>query len=630
MRSKCIRYAIVAISMLVVPPQQNSWAHGDIERVLGLLDEYPDSCRATGTITDFGLPKEIGCTTFDYQRIHDDVCLVKTFVTGERSVVIVKDGMLHAFRLKSPEDGNRPFLHRQGRLPDQSWKSFENSIIGGGLIAKDLVLVDPEYRGRFDAGDLLRQVKSERIRRIDVLEVEEGTRVVVGPDSNGPKVSLLFGRNGNVGEVVQLFDRYESRQQFTWEGNQLRFVREEARNSIHDPWISRKEVSFDTWQPNARVEFTLEEHGIKQRRYYLPIAIVVPLIGLGFMLLVYVVSRGRSSLVRSQNVQSRARRGVTVVELMVVITILTLLTAIGLPAVHAVREASRLTSCKNNSRQIGVSLIAHQTAHGSFPSSGWGYRWYPLSDRSGESQPGGWMYHILPYLEQQSLYSSTPNTDDLRLQKAEVFRDHGRIVVSTFHCPSKFNRDHFRSYARMVFGLVERCARPDYALSGGTSSHSGGWGGPETIEESASADFVWPIEIEMGIARRRYVRKTQEITDGLSNTVLLGEKKVACSEVSQSTGSDGNPDDQPYFAGFGQDNVRWTGHIYRPWDGDFFGLNLENDCTNGSATVFGGPHPGITVFVKCDGSVLVLSNTMERLVLARLGHICDGQSIEIE
>ena len=65
--------------------------------------------------------------------------------------------------------------------------------------------------------------------------------------------------------------------------------------------------------------------------------------------------------------------------------------------------------------------------------------------------------------------------------------------------------------------------------------------------------------------------------------------------------------------------------------GDFVGEKLGTDAVNWEGGgPFGGAHPGITVFVRCDGSVQSISNDIERDTLARLGHISDGQAINVE
>ena len=101
----------------------------------------------------------------------------------------------------------------------------------------------------------------------------------------------------------------------------------------------------------------------------------------------------------------RLERGFTLVELLVVIAIIGVLVALLLPAVQAAREAARRNQCVNHLKQIGVGFLSHESAHGSFPGSGWS-PWVvgdPLLG-AGRNQPGGWMYQILPFIEQQAVY----------------------------------------------------------------------------------------------------------------------------------------------------------------------------------------------------------------------------------
>ena len=102
---------------------------------------------------------------------------------------------------------------------------------------------------------------------------------------------------------------------------------------------------------------------------------------------------------------TRTRGGFTLVELLVVITIIGILIALLLPAVQAAREAARQAQCRNNLKQLALACLNHEQIHRFLPTNGWGTYWEGDPDRGvAKSQPGGWVFNVLPYIEQPTIH----------------------------------------------------------------------------------------------------------------------------------------------------------------------------------------------------------------------------------
>src|SRR5262245_25761230 len=100
-----------------------------------------------------------------------------------------------------------------------------------------------------------------------------------------------------------------------------------------------------------------------------------------------------------------ARLGFTPVEILVVIAIVSILAALLLPAVQSARESARRSQCQNNIKQIALALLTFHDECNEFPYGGWGHTWVGMPGRGGgRKQPGGWIYSILPHVEERSLH----------------------------------------------------------------------------------------------------------------------------------------------------------------------------------------------------------------------------------
>ena len=133
--------------------------------------------------------------------------------------------------------------------------------------------------------------------------------------------------------------------------------------------------------------------------------------------------------------------GFTLVELLVVIAIIGILIALLLPAVQAAREAARRSQCRNNLKQIGLAAQNHVSAFKVFPSAGWGWTWTGDPDAgSAGNQPGGWLYSLLPFMEEQQIHDmgkgmtfSGGGTGG----KYDVLSQMQAQGIATMNCPSR-------------------------------------------------------------------------------------------------------------------------------------------------------------------------------------------------
>jgi prepilin-type N-terminal cleavage/methylation domain-containing protein/prepilin-type processing-associated H-X9-DG protein len=322
-------------------------------------------------------------------------------------------------------------------------------------------------------------------------------------------------------------------------------------------------------------------------------------------------------------------RAFTLVELLVVITIIAVLIALLLPAVQAAREAARKVQCQNNLKQLALAMLGHEEQHHFFPSGGWGHRWTGDPDRgTGKEQPGGWTFAILPYLEQQAVYhlgSDGSSETITATQKSGAFlRDQAPLVM--FICPTRRRAAVYpRPGNRWYYNGddITSAAAIDYAASAGTSNGnplSSCSSGPTTIATARS--FAYPGQTDTGVLFPRSRVTMADISDGASNTYLLGEKYL-CAD-NYYNGLDPH-DDMGMYEGNSPDNTRWC--TYDPPSSTVLAPVAD---TPGAVIwfIFGSAHAGGLQMAFCDGGVRSINYSISPALHALLGDRRDGKAVD--
>ncbi len=319
------------------------------------------------------------------------------------------------------------------------------------------------------------------------------------------------------------------------------------------------------------------------------------------------------------------RTAFTLVELLVVITIIGILISLLLPAVQSAREAARRLQCSNNLKQASLACLNHENANGFFPTGGWGFFWVGDPDRGfTKSQPGGWVYNILPYAEQQSLHDLGAGQDDSGKKTAALTLTHTPLALMI--CPSRrpvalypnvYDDDTFVAYNAGGINNSDSdnvLAHADYAANAGSAT-DGHTTGPSTLGGESS--YSWSASSSFdGVMFERSQTTMADIRDGTSNTILLGEKYI--NPDNYVTGLDPG-DNENMYVGYDNDNYRWTFTSYPP---------MQDQPSYACSYCYGSAHAGGFNAALCDGSVRSLSYSINPATFSCLGNRKDGQAID--
>lgn len=330
---------------------------------------------------------------------------------------------------------------------------------------------------------------------------------------------------------------------------------------------------------------------------------------------------------------STRRRGFTLVELLVVIAIIGILIALLLPAVQAAREAARRTQCQNHLKQIGLAALTHADVHGHFPSSGWGYKWMGDPDRGyGRSQPGGWPYNSLEFMEQGAIRQIGAGIDPISSGKVVVSQEKRDALgvlagtpVPTFNCPSRRSAIAYPANEVSINAFPLTLAHSDYAGNAGVGTKTdfpmGANDDPREVDNWNDWDRRGVTYLGSEIGFRR-------LPDGSSSTMYVGEKNLNPDSYLKS---DDGADNNSMFAGHDWDILRWSvkGDPQNP-DSWVSLPPLQDRSGVQHWEHFGSSHATGANYVFCDGSVHGISYSVDSVTWIRLGIRDDGLPIAAE
>lgn len=310
-----------------------------------------------------------------------------------------------------------------------------------------------------------------------------------------------------------------------------------------------------------------------------------------------------------QAVLNRKRRAAfTLVELLVVIAIIGILVGLLLPAVQAAREAARRMSCSNNLKQLGLAMHNFESAFKKLPPGYLGpSRALPFDAPTGNHQYYGLLPYLMPYIEMDNLYNQMP-AQLMRIDRlADVSEDIrwsatlppallgsstqpwnlSQFQIPAFRCPSD---------AKMPTVMWTR------AHTRGSSSGAGSltmtfWSGTGSFLNVGRTNYVGVHGrpdldggLRQGIFRNRSATKFSGISDGLSNTLALGETHGGVQASSDNAPA----------------SWLWMSASTIPSSTSATWMPGQN-----SRTAFNSFHTGLVQFTLADGSVRQISNSID-------------------
>jgi prepilin-type N-terminal cleavage/methylation domain-containing protein len=320
----------------------------------------------------------------------------------------------------------------------------------------------------------------------------------------------------------------------------------------------------------------------------------------------------------------KRRSGFTLVELLVVIAIIGILVALLLPAVQAAREAARRTQCLNNLKQLGLALHNYHDSRRSFPAGA-----------SPNVTAYNWRVAIWPFTEQQALYDQCDTSwQGQGSFLAPYTAGTGKniilqnIKVPSFNCPSS------------PCPLIGKPGT-EQTWSGGNPQLADyvGIGGayPDPSGRSSTSNYDGGMYSASGILNAGIYTGMQDILDGTSNVMMVGENSTFTRQNANNTGPllDLRSNYYGAWGGFTFNTNPWggapdtwsTGVVTIRYKPNLHGTPAGAVHTWEPNLPLRSAHPGFTNMVLGDASTRGLADSVDFTVLQYLATRDDGKPI---
>jgi prepilin-type processing-associated H-X9-DG protein len=261
-----------------------------------------------------------------------------------------------------------------------------------------------------------------------------------------------------------------------------------------------------------------------------------------------------------------------------------------------------------------MACSIHEQQRGHYPTGGWGHAWVGIPDRGFDNkQPGGWIFNILPFMEQNNIYELGRGLSGT--QRASASAQRLATPIPLMNCPTRRSSAIWPTTTGMAHlrdpretSTVMAVARSDFAINAGSVRVFSSFEGPATLAEGDQASYVWPDTSQFnGVSYLRSQIGSAAVGGRTTHTYLVGEKYL--SPTSYYTGAD-PADNESMYNGFCSDLHRYANEMFTP---------MQDRANVLDPFRFGSAHPGACNFAFCDGGVRPINYNIDPQL-----HACYG------